>query len=145
MESTPAARSRLIEWPDPKVALAVLRRPTGWNTCRAWSPAGLPPPPIARLMNTRLVEVERGRAVFEIASTNTTTTRSGSCTAASPPWSSIPRWAAPCTPCLESDDRYTTLEIKVNYLKAMTTATGLVRGIGRSCISAARRRCRKGV
>jgi uncharacterized protein (TIGR00369 family) len=32
--------------------------------------------------------------------------------------------------CLEPEDRYTTIEIKVNYLKAMTTATGPIRGVG---------------
>jgi uncharacterized protein (TIGR00369 family) len=32
--------------------------------------------------------------------------------------------------CLDAGDRYTTLEIKVNFLRPIVLETGLVRGIG---------------
>lgn len=88
-----------------------------------------PPPPMARLMNIRLVEVERGRVVFEGTPEeyhyNPLGIVHGGLTA------TLLDSAMGCSvhSCLEVGDRYTTIEIKVNYLKAMTLETGVVRGI----------------
>jgi uncharacterized protein (TIGR00369 family) len=127
---SPPARRRVIEWPDPAPALGVLRRTNGLEYLRGVVAGSLPPPPIARLMNLRLVEVERGRAVFETAPEeyhyNPLGIVHGGVAA------TILDSAMGCSlhSCLEPEDRYTTIEIKVNYLKAMTTATGPIRGVG---------------
>ena len=106
------------------------RRTNGLEYLQEVAAGRVPPAPIWRLMKIRLVEVERGRAVFEITPDefhyNPLGMVHGGVAA------TILDSAMGCSlhTCLEPDDRYTTIEIKVNYLKAMTTATGPVRGIG---------------
>jgi uncharacterized protein (TIGR00369 family) len=62
METT---RERLVRWDDPFAGLAHARELSGLDALRAMIDGKLPPPPIAMLMNMRLVEVGDGRAVFE--------------------------------------------------------------------------------
>jgi uncharacterized protein (TIGR00369 family) len=62
MEST---RERLVRWEDPFAGLAHARELSGLEALRAMIDGKLPGPPIASLMNMRLVEVGEGRAVFE--------------------------------------------------------------------------------
>jgi uncharacterized protein (TIGR00369 family) len=128
--ATPPSRSRLVDWQDPSIALQVLRRTNGLEYLRGVVEGRLPPTPIARLMNIRLADVDRGRAVFEMVPEeyhyNPVGIIHGGVAA------TILDSAMGCAlhSCLEGDDRYTTVEIKVNYLKAMTSATGCVRAIG---------------
>jgi uncharacterized protein (TIGR00369 family) len=130
-ERTPApARTRVVEWQDPRAALDLRYRMNGLEYLQGVVDGRIPAPPIARLMDIRLVEVERGRAVFEMTPDeshyNPLGMVHGGVAATildSAMGCSLHSW-------LEPDDRYTTIEMKVNYLKAMTTATGRVRGIG---------------
>jgi uncharacterized protein (TIGR00369 family) len=62
METT---RERLVRWEDPFAGLAHARELSGLDALRAMIDGKLPGPPIASLMNMRLVEVGEGRAVFE--------------------------------------------------------------------------------
>jgi len=62
MEST---RERLVRWEDPFAGLAHARELSGLEALRAMIDGKLPGPPIASLMNMRLVEADEGRAVFE--------------------------------------------------------------------------------
>ncbi|MGH9174180.1 MAG: PaaI family thioesterase, partial [Vicinamibacterales bacterium] len=86
-------------------------------------------PPMGVLMNIRLVEAERGYIVFEGTPEeyhyNPLGTIHGGFAA------TLLDSAMGCCvhSCLDAGDRYTTLEIKVNYLKALTSDTGLVRAI----------------
>jgi uncharacterized protein (TIGR00369 family) len=123
-------RSRLIEWPDPAGALEVMRRTSGLEYLQGVIAGRLPPPPIYRLMNLRLVEIERGRSVFELTPEEVHYNPLGMVHGGVA--ATILDSAMGCSlhTCLEIADRYTTIEIKVSYLKAMTTATGTVRGIG---------------
>ena len=123
-------RSRLIEWSDPAAALEVMRRTNGLEYLQGVIAGRLPQPPIYRLMNIRLVQIAHGHAVFELTPEelhyNPLGVVHGGVAA------TILDSAMGCSlhTCLETTDRYTTIEIKVSYLKAMTTATGTVRGIG---------------
>ena len=58
-------RERVIRWEDPLSRLAQARELSGLDALRAVVAGTLPGPPIAILMNMRLVEVGEGRAVFE--------------------------------------------------------------------------------
>jgi len=88
-----------------------------------------PAPPIAHLMNLRLLEAERGRVVFgttpEEYHYNPLGMVHGGLAA------TLLDSAMGCCvhTLLEAGDRYTTLELKVNYLKPLTLETGPVRGI----------------
>jgi uncharacterized protein (TIGR00369 family) len=81
------------------------------------------------LMDLRLVTVERGRIVFESTPQefhyNPSAIVHGGFAA------TILDSAMGCAlhTCLEVGDLYTTIELKVNYLKPMTTATGPVRAV----------------
>lgn len=58
-------RERLVTWEDPLASSSALRDLSGIDAIRAVRDRRVPPPPIARLMNFTLVEVEEGRVVFE--------------------------------------------------------------------------------
>ena len=89
----------------------------------------LPPPPMAQLMNIRLSEVERGRVVFEGTPAeyhyNPLGVVHGGLAA------TLLDSALGCcvNSCLDAGDFYTTLELKVNYLRPITLDTGRVRAI----------------
>jgi len=98
----------------------------------------LPRPPISRTLGFEGIEVEKGRAVFA---------GTPDLNYYNPIGSVHGGYAATlldsCMGCavhstLEAGQGYTTLELKVNYVRAMTTETGRVRAEGR-IISVGRR------
>lgn len=125
-----AARTRVVEWQDPRAALDLRYRMNGLDYLQGVVDGRIPAPPMARLMNIRLVEVERGRAVFEMTPDESHYNPLGMVHGGVA--ATILDSAMGCSlhALLEPDNRYTTIEMKVNYLKAMTTATGRVRGVG---------------
>jgi uncharacterized protein (TIGR00369 family) len=58
-------RERLVTWDDPLETAGALRALPGIEALRTVRDGRVPPPPIAKLMNFTLAEVEDGRAVFE--------------------------------------------------------------------------------
>lgn len=89
-----------------------------------------PPPPIAKLMDIRLTEIARGRAVFtgtpqEFHYNPLGTVHGGY-------GATLLDSAMGCAVhgTLDAGDIYTTLEFKINFLRALTLDTGRVRGIG---------------
>ena len=89
-----------------------------------------PPPPIAMLMDIRLTEVEKGRAVFtgtpqEFHYNPLGTVHGGY-------GATLLDSAMGCAvhSTLEAGAIYTTLEFKINFLRALTHQTGPVRAIG---------------
>ena len=122
-----ADRTRSISWDDPTPALAARRTQPGLSYLQQVLAGALPAPPIARLMNLRLAEVERGRAVFETTPEeyhyNPLGIVHGGLAA------TILDSAMGCSvhTCLDAGDRYTTIELKVNFVKPLTLATGPVR------------------
>jgi len=59
------ARERLVRWEDPQAALALVSGLGGLEAMRAMIAGNVPPPPIAMLMNIRIVEADEGSVVFE--------------------------------------------------------------------------------
>ncbi|HTW83446.1 MAG TPA: PaaI family thioesterase [Candidatus Sulfotelmatobacter sp.] len=62
MQST---RERIVRWDDPAGVVELVRTSAGLDALRRLVAGETPPPPIAQLMNFRLVEVADGYAVFE--------------------------------------------------------------------------------
>ena len=60
-----SARERLVRWQDPQASRALSAELGGLEAMRALVAGTLPPPPMAMLMNIRVVEVDEGRVVFE--------------------------------------------------------------------------------
>lgn len=125
-------RTRMITWEDPRTIVEAARGKAGLETLREVIAGRLPPPPMGRLMNIRLTVANRGEVVFEGVPEeyhyNPMGIVHGGMAA------TILDSALGCCvyTCVEAGDAWTTLDIKVSYLKAMTVETGLVRAIAKT-------------
>jgi uncharacterized protein (TIGR00369 family) len=123
-------RTRTITWHDPLEMAAAIAELSGLERMRRLIAGDLPAPPIAQLMNIRLVEADQGRAVFEGVPEeyhyNPIGMVHGGFAA------TILDSAMGCAvhTMLPARVTYTTLEFKVNFVRPMKTGTGPVRAIG---------------
>jgi uncharacterized protein (TIGR00369 family) len=123
-------RERTHTWDDPTPRSDRMATLSGLDVLRLVISGELPQPPMAHLMDIRLVEVENGKAVF--ASTprefhyNPLGTVHGGFGA------TLLDSAMGCAvhSTLNPGDQYTTLELKINFLRPLTHTTGTVRGVG---------------
>lgn len=119
-------RTRTITWYDPTPALRASRSMSGLEYLKAIQAGELPPPPIAALMDMTLVEASEGRIVFSAEPAeyhyNPLGTVHGGVAA------TLLDSAMGCVvqSLLPAGTGYTTLEIKVNYLRPITSSTGTV-------------------
>lgn len=124
-------RTRTITWEDPRTIVEAARGKTGLETLREVIAGRLPPPPMGRLMNIRLTVANPGEVVFEGLPEeyhyNPMGIVHGGMAA------TLLDSALGCCvyTCVEAGDVWTTLDIKVSYLKAMTVETGLVRAVAK--------------
>lgn len=122
-------RTRTFSWDDPTEVNANLRRLSGLEFLSRVVTGELPPPPMARLMNIRITHVEKGRVVFEGTPEeyhyNPIGVVHGGMAA------TLLDSALGCcvNSHLNAGDFYTTLELKVNYLRPITLETGPLRAI----------------
>ncbi len=136
-ESTPhpewgAARSKTITWHDPMVAASRATSLGGLDFLRAVWDGTFAPPPMARLMGFRLVDVDYGLAVFECTPDESAYNPIGVvhgglvCTLADS--------AAGCAvqSTLDAGVAYTSIDINVTYLRPVTKDTGLIRATART-------------
>ncbi len=130
-ESDTPSRTRTITWEDPLPLEKAGRQMSGIAYLRAIQAGEFPPPPIAVLMNMRIVEVEEGRVVFAVEPAeyhyNPIGVVHGGLAA------TLLDSALGCAvhSLLPAGVGYTTLEIKVNYVRALTRQTGEVRAEGK--------------
>ena len=90
----------------------------------------LPRPPMACLMDIRIVEVSQGRAVFAGTPQEFHYNPIGSVHGGYGATLLDSAMGCAVHSMLEAGDTYTTLEFKINFLRAMTHETGEVRGTG---------------
>jgi uncharacterized protein (TIGR00369 family) len=120
------SHTRTFTWYDPTPALQAAQTMSGLAYLKAMQAAELPPPPAADLIGMTLKEVGEGRVVFAIEPAeyhyNTLGTVHGGIAA------SLLDSAMGCSvlSLLPAGHRFTTLEIKVNYLRPVTTTTGII-------------------
>jgi uncharacterized protein (TIGR00369 family) len=126
-----AARSRTFTWDDSAITRAAVRDLAGLDALKGVLAGDLPAPPMGRLMNIRLVDVERGYVVFEGTPEEYHYNPMGIVHGGMAATLLDSAMGCCVHSCLDAGDRYTTLDIKVSYLKPMTVATGLVRGIAK--------------
>jgi uncharacterized protein (TIGR00369 family) len=126
MSEQQVTRTRTIRWEDPAIGLEKSKGMSGLEYLKAMQEGVVPPPPIAVLMGFDITEVSEGRVVFtgEAAEYqyNPLGTVHGGVTA------TLLDSAMGCVvqSMLPVGAGYTTLEIKVNYIRAMTSKTGKV-------------------
>ena len=122
-------RTRTFSWSDPGAVEQNLRSLPGVEFLKKVASGELPAPPMAHLMNIRITEVERGRVVFEGTPEeyhyNPLGVVHGGMAA------TLLDSALGCcvNSCLDAGDLYTTLELKVNYLRPIRLETGRLRAV----------------
>jgi len=123
-------RSRTVTWYDPMIAAAGGLERSGLETLQALRDGVLPPPPIVPLMQMDLIAVEEGRVEFSCAVDESVYNPIGVvhgglvCTlldtvAGCAVHSTLPRGLA-----------YTSIELKVSYLRAVHAGSGPLTAIG---------------
>ena len=125
-------RSLTVTWQDPIAAFEEGRKlvkPIDYM--RAIRDGKLPAPPIAKLISMDLVEVEEGRAVFQLTPAEQHYNPIGAVHGGIA--FTMLDSAMGCTvqTMLPPGKGYTTLEIKANLVRAITLQTGPIRAIGK--------------
>ena len=120
------SRERTIAWSDPVAAASLGHGLSGLQYMHGIAAGDIPPPPIAVLLGFELVEVEEGRAVFAVTPQefhyNPIGVVHGGLAA------TLLDSAMGCAvhSTLPAGIAYTTLEVKVNFARAITRDTGRV-------------------
>ncbi len=133
-----AARSRTVTWQDPMQTALAGRGRVGLDFLESMIAGEVPPPPIASLLGMSLVEVEHGRAVFTLTPDESMYNPIG-----------VVHGGIVCTlldsalgcalhTTLPAGKGYTSVEIKVNYLKGVTPESRLLTATGRVVRAGAR-------
>jgi len=123
------SHERSFTWEDPAIWQSA-RELSGLECLQRAIAGEFPQPPMARLMDIHLIEVAKGRAVFVSSPSefhyNPLGTVHGGFGA------TLLDSAMGCAvhSTLDAGDVYTTLELKMNFLRPLSSGMGEVRGIG---------------
>src|SRR5919199_756503 len=121
-----ARRTRTVSWEDPKALAEAATGLTGLEFLKRVASGELPRPPISALLNFGLAELDEGRAVFTVEPAeyhyNPIGVVHGGLAA------TLLDSAMGCAvhSVLPAGAGYTTLEVKVNFVRAITPETGRV-------------------
>src|SRR3978361_120174 len=119
-----------VTWEDPLIGAAQIKDMTGLEYLEAIRDGRIPPPPIAKLMQFDLGDVEVGRATFTVTPNESHYNPIGTvhgglvCTLLD----SVAGCAAQTT--LPKGMAYTSLEIKVSYLRPVLATSGKLTAVG---------------
>jgi uncharacterized protein (TIGR00369 family) len=125
-ESSTLERTRTVSWNDPLIGARVVPTMSGLAYLQAMKRGELPAPPIMLLLNIGFQEAEAGRVVFSVEPAEYHYNPIGMVHGglASTLCDSAMGCAIQST--LPVGVGYTTLELKVNFVRPLTTASGLV-------------------
>jgi uncharacterized protein (TIGR00369 family) len=125
-------RSLTVSWEDPLAAFEAgkqLGKPIEYM--RAIRDGRIPPPPIAKLISMDLVEVEEGKAVFQLTPAEQHYNPIG-VVHGGIAFTMLDSAMGCCVQTmLPAGKGYTTLEIKANLVRAITLKTGPIRATGK--------------
>jgi len=120
-------RTLTVDWEDPRVLVEAARGLSGLEFLQRIVAGELPPPPIAALLKVELAELSEGHAVFAVEPAeyhyNPIGVVHGGVAA------TLLDSAMGCAvhSALPAGAGYTSLEIKVNFVRPLTAETGRVR------------------
>jgi len=127
-----AGRTRTVSWADPMISAGMVRKgASGMEFLQKNVSDEIPPPPIAQLLGFTLSHVEPGFAVFECDPAEYHYNPIGvvhgglACTLLDSAMSCAIQTTVP------AGSGYTTLELKVHLVRAITDKTGHLRAEGR--------------
>ena len=121
-------RTRTFTWENPHNARELMQGLSGLEYLQKMMRGEVPPPPIARLMNFTIVELAEGRAVFAVEPAEYHYNPIGMVHGGLAATLLDSAFGCAVQTTLPANVGYTTLEIKINYVRPMTVETGLVRG-----------------
>jgi uncharacterized protein (TIGR00369 family) len=124
-------RSRTVTWQDPFILANLGGTASGLELLQRMVRGELPPPPIAELLGFRLVQVEPGFACFEIEPAEYHYNPIGVVHGGVAGIMLDSAMGCSVHTTLPPNTAYTTLEFKVNLVRAVTKDTGLLRCEGR--------------
>ena len=136
--SSDASRTRRYSWSDPKIAVDAARRMSGKDYLTAVMKGELPAGPIMDTLAFRLVEVGDGRAVFVSEPGEFVYNAIGSVHGGIP--ATLIDSAASCAvhTQLPAGTGYTTINLAIDMIKAITGTVGTLRCEGRVVRAGAR-------
>jgi uncharacterized protein (TIGR00369 family) len=123
-------RTRTYSWQDPFAIVEGAVGLSGLEVMQKIMDGELPPPPIADTLDFRLVEVERGKAVFECEPAEFHYNPIGVVHAGLAVTLLDSAMGCAFVSLSEPGTAWTTLELKANFTRAMTSDTGVVRCTG---------------
>jgi uncharacterized protein (TIGR00369 family) len=125
-----ARGTRTYAWDDPLETLSRSGGLSGLEALRLIAAGELPPPPFAQTLGFGRIEVEEGRATFEIEPAEFHYNPIGVVHGGLALALLDSAMACAVHSTLPAGVAYTTLEVKVNFVRPLTSATGLVRCTG---------------
>ena len=120
-----------VTWRDPMPLAQAAPTMSGIEFLRAIRDGRLPPAPIQELIGMKLAEVEEGRAVWELVPAEQHYNPIGSVHAGVAATLLDSAMACAVHSLQPVGSGYTTLEFKVNLVRAVTPQAGTLRAIGR--------------
>jgi uncharacterized protein (TIGR00369 family) len=131
MSAAQTLRTRSFSWQDPAAAVAVGMRMPGVAYLQAIADGQLPPPPVAQMLGFRLLEVDEGRALFAMEPAEWMYNPLGSVHGGV-----VATLLDSCMGCavhstLEAGVGFTTSDIQVRYVRAVSESTGSMLAEGR--------------
>ena len=127
MNASVTPRSLTVTWEDPLAAFEQGKQLAPIDYLRAIRDGRIPAPPIARLLGMGLVEVEEGRAVFELTPAEQHYNPIGVVHGGIAFTMLDSAMGCSVQSLLPHGKGYTTLEIKANLVRAITVKTGTIR------------------
>jgi uncharacterized protein (TIGR00369 family) len=121
-----ATRSHTINWEDPMITARAAMELSGLESLEKIKSGELPPPPIMILMNGKIAKLSEGRVVFEAEPAEYHFNPIGSVHGGYAATMLDTAMACSIHSCLPAGVSYTTLEIKINYVRPMTDRVGIV-------------------
>ena len=123
-------RTRTYTWDDPFALSEHMAGRSGLELMQLMASGELPPPPIARTLDFRLVEADRGHAVFECQPAEFHYNPIGIVHAGLALTLMDSAMGLAFVTTLDEPVGWTTLEVKANFTRALTVDTGAVRCTG---------------
>ncbi len=132
LKASGSERRRLVAWDDPHTAAASGLTTAGLDFLRAVRDGSLPLPPIAHLFGFDVTEVEHGRVVMRLQPAEFHYNLIGSVHGGVAAMLLDSVMGCAVHSALPVGRQYTTLEIKINYLHALTAGSGELRAEGKT-------------
>jgi uncharacterized protein (TIGR00369 family) len=127
VKTKPGERTRTVTWEDPFTLPRAAAGRTGLEVLKEVFEGRLPKPPIAELMDFTGTEISEGRAVFVGTPAEFLYNPIGSVHGGYAMTLLDSAMGCAIHSTLEAGELYTTLEVKVNFIRPITADTGRVR------------------